>query len=140
MRSFFVSEKCLRWEPCLFYTISMKKLLLICVLLSSGVRAAVMASNVVADVCAYTGQVVTVQGVIDSVKRDSLSSSSYVVVMQGLNVRLFWDPNQMILNKKTFKMQRATYDLIYKPSVGSRMSYHGLIKKELGKPFLITEK
>jgi hypothetical protein len=119
----------------------MKNLIVLCFLLSSASCFAQMqASNVVANVCAYTGAVVTVSGRVDAVKKDGLSSGSYVVVLQGLNVRVFFDPNKQVMNKKTFKMQRATFDNIYKPSLGSELSYTGTVKNELGKPFLITQK
>ena len=117
----------------------MKTLLLFCVLLSGSVRASVMASNVVADVCAYTGTVVSVQGVVDAVKRDGMSSASYVVVMQGLNVRVFFNPNEKIACADGH-YKRLNYDIISKPKVGAVGSFSGVIKNEMGKPFLITPK
>lgn len=117
----------------------MKTLILFACLISCSVRASVMASNIVNDVCSYTGSVVTVQGVVDSVKRDGIASASYVVVMQGLNVRIFFNPNSKIpCSDGHYK--RLTYDLITKPKVGSFGVFTGVIKIEMGKPFLITPK
>jgi hypothetical protein len=118
----------------------MKKIILCFLLSSVSSFAQIQASNVVADVFAYTGSVVTVSGRVDSVKKDSMSSCSYIVMMQGLSIRVFFDPNKKVLNTKTYQLQRATYDFISKPSVGSFRSYTGTVKKEVAKPFLITEK
>ncbi len=118
----------------------MKKLILCFLLSSASCFAQIEASNVVANVSAYTGAVVTVSGRVDSVRKDSMSGCSYIVMLQGLSVRVHFDPNKLITNKKTFRLQRATFEHIVKPSVGSVLSYTGTVKRELGKPFLITEK
>ncbi|MEI6647916.1 MAG: hypothetical protein WCP12_17900 [bacterium] len=117
----------------------MKTLIFFFAFVSGFVRASVMASNVVADVSSYTGQVVTVSGKVDCVKSDSLSSSSYVVVMQGLNVRVFFNPNEKVFAKNG-RLQRSTFDNIHKPSVGAFGVYSGMVKRDGSKVFLITEK
>jgi len=140
VRSNFCTRKFLRWQAFLIYNQGMKKIILCFFLCSSSCFGQVQASNVVANVSAYTGAVCHVSGRVESVKKDGMSSGSYIVMLQGLSVRVFFDPNKQVLNRKTLKVQRATFEQILKPSCGSLVSYSGTVKKELGKPFLITEK
>jgi hypothetical protein len=115
----------------------MKKLILLCFMFSSSCWA-LEASNVVQNVNSYTGQVVTVSGKIDKIQKDSLSTGSYVVVMQGLYIRVFFDVSQKVYVRGMFKP--VSFDTLPKPAVGSVGSYSGMIKREMGKPFLITPK
>ena len=120
------------------YNRVMKILFALFSLLSVSCFGQVAASNVVANVAAYTGAVVTVSGVVRSTKKDALSNCSYIVDLGGLFVRVWFDPRE-----RTFRNGRLAYvnfDTVSRPAVGSACVYSGTVKKEVGKPFLITEK
>lgn len=138
VRTNFVFKILLRWQAFLIYNTLMKNLILFFLLSSSACFAQVAASNVFLNVSAYTGLVVTVSGTVKATKKDGLSNCSFLVDLDGLFVRVWFDARERTYSKG--RSVFVSFETATRPAVGEICSYSGTVKKEMGKPFLITEK